>query len=73
MGFPKIRHTFLGVAIINKDYNILGSMLGSPYFGKLRNTSNRAWDIILYDFYSSKSAFVALGAYVVPILMLLQK
>ena len=28
-GFPKIRGTFFG------DYNILGSVLGSPSFGKL--------------------------------------
>ena len=32
-GFPKIRGTILGVH--NKDYSILGSILGSPYFGKL--------------------------------------
>ena len=31
-GFPKIRGTFLGP---NKDYSMLGSILGSPYFGKL--------------------------------------
>ena len=30
-GFPKIRGTLLGVPIIS----ILGSTLGSPYFGKL--------------------------------------
>ena len=33
-GFPKIRGTILGVPNI-KDHSILGSMLGSPYFGKL--------------------------------------
>ena len=27
--------TFLGVPIINKDYSILGSILGFPYLGKL--------------------------------------
>ena len=32
-GFPKIRGTFLGVPIIR--ISILGSILGSPYFGKL--------------------------------------
>ena len=32
--FPKIRGTFLG-GPHNKDYNILGSILGPPYFGKL--------------------------------------
>ena len=31
---PKIRGTLLGVPI-NKDSSILGSLLGSPYFGKL--------------------------------------
>ena len=31
-GFPKIWGTNLGP---NKDYSILGSILGSPYFGKL--------------------------------------
>ena len=31
--FPKIRGTFLGPR--NKDYSIWGSILGSPYFGKL--------------------------------------
>ena len=33
-GFPKIRGSPFGVPI-NKDYFILGSILGSPYFGKL--------------------------------------
>ena len=33
-GFPKIRGTFLE-GPNNKDYSILGSILGSPYFGKL--------------------------------------
>ena len=32
--FPKIRGTFLG-GPNNKDYSILGSILGSPNFGKL--------------------------------------
>ena len=32
--FPKIRGTFLGVPF-NKDYSILGSILGFPYFGKV--------------------------------------
>ena len=33
MGFPKIRSTFLGVPI--RTIVFLGSILGSPYFGKL--------------------------------------
>ena len=33
-GFPKIRRTFFGGPNI-KDYNILGSILRSPYCGKL--------------------------------------
>ena len=33
-GFPKIRGTVFGDPY-NKDYNILGSMLGFPYFGKV--------------------------------------
>ena len=33
-GFPKIRGTLFG-GPHNKDYSILGSILGSPYFGKL--------------------------------------
>ena len=33
-GFPNIRGTFLG-GPYNKNYSILGSKLGSPYFGKL--------------------------------------
>ena len=33
-GFPKIRGTFVGVPH-SKDYNMLESILGSPYFGKL--------------------------------------
>ena len=33
MGFPKIRGTFLGIP--SKDYSQLGSILGSPYLGKL--------------------------------------
>ena len=32
--YPKIRGTVLGVPI-NKDYSILGSIFGFPYFGKL--------------------------------------
>ena len=34
LGFPIIMCTFLG-GPYNKDYSILGSILGSPYFGKL--------------------------------------
>ena len=34
-GFPKIGVPFWGPH--NKDYNILGSILGSPHFGKLPN------------------------------------
>ena len=33
-GFPKIRGTLFG-GPHNKEYSILGSMLGSPYSGKL--------------------------------------
>ena len=33
-GLPKILGTFFG-GPHNKDYSILGSILGSPYFGKL--------------------------------------
>ena len=33
-GFPKIRGTLIG-GPHNKDYSILGSILGSPNFGKL--------------------------------------
>ena len=34
--FPQIRGTFLGVRVpIMRNNNILGSILGSPYFGKL--------------------------------------
>ena len=33
-GFPKIRGTLFG-GPHNKDYGILESVLGSPYFGKL--------------------------------------
>ena len=36
-GFPKIRGTLAG-GPYNKDYNILESILGSPYFGKLPYT-----------------------------------
>ena len=32
-GFPKLGVPFLGPH--NKDYSILGSILGSPHFGKL--------------------------------------
>ena len=35
-GFPKIRGTLLG-GPYNQDYSILGSILGSPYFGNLPN------------------------------------
>ena len=33
-GFPKIRGTLFG-GLHNKAFSILGSILGSPYFGKL--------------------------------------
>ena len=33
-GFPKIRGTFLG-GPYSQDYSILGSILGSPFLGKL--------------------------------------
>ena len=33
-GFPKIRGTFFG-GYYRKDYRMSGSILGSPYFGKL--------------------------------------
>ena len=36
MGFPKIRGTFFGGPHI-KNYSILGSIFGSPYFGRLPN------------------------------------
>ena len=35
-GFPKIRGTLFG-SPYNKDYSILGSLLGPHYFGKLPN------------------------------------
>ena len=38
-GFPKLGVPFLG-GPHNKDYSILGSILGSPYFGKLPNPLN---------------------------------
>ena len=34
-GFPKLGAPFFGGGPYNKDYRILGSMLGSPYLGKL--------------------------------------
>ena len=37
-GFPKIMGTFLG-GPNKKDYSILGSILGSPYFGKLPSST----------------------------------
>ena len=39
-GFPKLGVPFRGSN--NKDYNILGSILGSPYFGKLPNGGSPA-------------------------------
>ena len=33
-GFPRIRGTFFG-GPYNKDYSRLGSIFGSPHFGKL--------------------------------------
>ena len=39
-GFPKIRGTLLG-GPHNKDYSILGSIVGSPDFGKLPYTDNQ--------------------------------
>ena len=43
-GFPKIRGTILG-GPYNEDSSILGSILGSPYFGKLPYTY-RAMQIV---------------------------
>ena len=41
-GFPKLGYPFGGP--YNKDYSILGSILGSPYFGKLpKGCSVEAW------------------------------
>ena len=40
-GFPKIRGTLFGDPHI-KDYSILGSILGSPYLGKLPYTQENA-------------------------------
>ena len=40
LGFPKIRGT-LFEGPNNKDYSILGSILGSPYFGKLPLIHNK--------------------------------
>ena len=37
-GFPKIRGSFFG-GPNNKDYSILGSILGFHYFGKLSYTT----------------------------------
>ena len=34
LGFPQLRGTFFG-GPYKKDYSILGSILGYPYFGKL--------------------------------------
>ena len=34
-GFTKLGVPFLGVPVYNETYSILGSMLGSPYLGKL--------------------------------------
>ena len=34
LGFPKIRGTFFGDPY-KKDFDVLGSILGSPYFGKV--------------------------------------
>ena len=36
-GFPKLGVPFWGVICFFKDYSILGSVLGSPYCGKLPN------------------------------------
>ena len=42
-GFPRIRGNFLG-GTHNKDYSILRSILGSPYFGKLPNPKPQTLD-----------------------------
>ena len=39
-GFPQIGGYLLG-GLYNKDYGILGSILGSPYLGKLPIASKR--------------------------------
>ena len=40
MGFPKVRGTFLGGAH-NKDYSILGSILGYPNLGNYLISSSK--------------------------------
>ena len=45
MGFPKLGDLFGDP--YNKDYSILGSILGSPYFGKLPNVGYLS-DVGLY-------------------------
>ena len=35
VGFPKVKGTFCWGVPNNKDYSLLGSILESPYFGKL--------------------------------------
>ena len=47
MGFPKIRGTLFG-GLNNKDYSILGSILGSPYFGKLPCSFGYPWPATAY-------------------------
>ena len=42
--FPKIRDTILG-APYNKDYSILGSILGFPLFWEITNLKNNAGSI----------------------------
>ena len=43
--FPRIRGTLLGVPIIRTIYSILGSILGSPSFGKLPFRSLWIWGL----------------------------
>ena len=69
MGFPKIRGALFG-GPHNKDYSILGSILGSPYFGKLpyghsipncEDRMERTWKLPWVWGFSSRSWVEGLG------------
>ena len=47
-GFPKLGVPYWGPH--NKDYSILGSILGSPYFGKLPYRDNGKMETIYWGY-----------------------
>ena len=58
LGFPKLGVPFWGSH--NKDYSILGSILGPPYFGKLAYHSDNSDPNARFEGFQSLGPFYAI-------------